>query len=80
MGICCSKTKILQKCDINISTFKVTAKLSSAMEKCIFQLVSKEELIILRELYIDLSRRTDSNQNIDIETFIQFFSLPVLII
>ncbi|CAG9325492.1 unnamed protein product [Blepharisma stoltei] len=71
MGLCCSKGRTYAKCDMSTSILKLSGKIAPIISK-----FSKEEISLLRELYIDLSRRTDSHQNIDKETFIQFFPLP----
>ncbi|CAG9328952.1 unnamed protein product [Blepharisma stoltei] len=74
MGHCSSKAKMVRPQSSTLNPVRLSAKIKHVLTK-----FTKDELNVLRELFYDLSRRTDTTDCIDKSTFLQFFPLPGLL-
>lgn len=76
MGICSAKLKPVSPIRKIILPSKTSSNIKTLLTKCISQLVTKEETIMLQLLFADLSRRFNK-ETINKDTFSSVFYLPV---
>lgn len=79
MGICICTKKVKPISSSDETNIRITGRLTNLLYKCNSNSVDKLEISMLKEIYLDLSRKSESGVSIDKETFLEFFSLPVSI-
>lgn len=78
MGACTCKVKVVSSLKDPGSPVRIILKRKQIITKCKGYIVTKDELIVLRELFQDLTQKNSIDETIDKVTFLRFFELPVI--
>lgn len=78
MGSCLAKSKSVTQTTSN--QVRMASKNKQLINKCKRHTVTNDELWVLRELFLDLAKRTEGADCIDKSIFLLFFPLPVIYI